>query len=189
VVLDPIGAGATAIRRSAVKTLLANGYFDVIKGNKGEILTLFGAVVHQKGVDSGLSSLNASEKADLVRDLAEREKNVVVMTGAVDYISDGLRTYAVSNGHEYLGKITGSGCVLGTIISAALAVYTEDKLLPTLVGLLLLGFAAEKAAVREDVKGPGSFTPALIDTLYLICKATSPGDTQWLESAKVEKVI
>ncbi|TVY30828.1 putative thiamine biosynthetic bifunctional enzyme [Lachnellula hyalina] len=188
VVLDPVGGGATAIRRAAVKTLLAAGYFDVIKGNEGEIKTVFGAVVQQKGVDSGASTLSDLEKATLVRDLAARERNVVVMTGATDFVSDGLRTYAIKNGHELLGRITGSGCVLGTTISLMLAVCREDKLLAAVAGLLHYEIAAEIAAEREDVKGPGTFVPALIDELYNVQKSTSGGDIWWLKRAKVEAV-
>jgi thiamine-phosphate diphosphorylase/hydroxyethylthiazole kinase len=188
VVFDPVGGGATAVRRNAVKTLLAAGYFDVIKGNEGEIKTVFGTVVQQKGVDSGPSTLSDLEKATLVRDLASRERNVVVMTGATDYISDGERTFAIKNGHELLGRITGSGCVLGTTISLMLAVSRTDKLLAALAGLLHYEIAAEIAAEREDVKGPGTFIPALIDELYNIQKATQANDTTWIERAKVEAV-
>jgi thiamine-phosphate diphosphorylase/hydroxyethylthiazole kinase len=188
VVFDPVGAGATAVRRSAVKTLLAAGYFDVIKGNEGEIRTVFGSAVQQKGVDSGTSTLKNTQKAALVKDLAARERNVVVMTGAIDFVSDGERTFAVSNGHELLGKITGSGCVLGTIISLTLAVGREDKLLAALAGLLHFEIAAEIAATREDVKGPGTFVPALIDELYNIHRATSEGDLNWLQRARVEAI-
>lgn len=188
VVFDPVGGGATSVRRSAVKQLLTAGYFDVIKGNEGEISTVFGSVVQQRGVDSGVSTSSHLDKATLVRDLAIRERNVVVMTGAVDYLSDGERTYAVSNGHELLGRITGSGCVLGTTISIMLAVQKADKLLAALAGLLHYEIAAEVAAGRGDVKGPGSFVPALIDELYNLQKATSGGDVTWLEKAKVELV-
>jgi thiamine-phosphate diphosphorylase/hydroxyethylthiazole kinase len=188
VVFDPVGGGATAVRRSAVKTLMAAGYFDVIKGNEGEIKTVFGRVLQQRGVDSGASTLTDLEKATLVRDLAERERNVVVMTGATDFVSDGDRTFAVANGHELLGRITGSGCVLGTIISLMLAVCRRDKLLATIAGLLHYEIAAEIAATREDVKGPGTFVPALIDELYNIQKATSSGNTEWLDKAKVKAV-
>lgn len=188
VVFDPVGGGATAVRRGAVKTLLAAGYFDVIKGNEGEIKTVFGTVVQQRGVDSGISTSTDLEKATLVRDLAARERNVVVMTGATDFISDGERTFAVSNGHKLLGKITGSGCVLGTTISLMLAVWREDKLLAALAGLLHYEIAAEIAAMREDVKGPGTFVPALIDELYNLQKATSRGDVGWLNKAKVKTV-
>ncbi len=188
VVFDPVGAGATAVRRAAVKTLLAAGYFDVIKGNEGEIRTVFGSAIQQKGVDSGASNLNNTQKAAVVKDLAARERNVVVMTGAIDFVSDGERTFAVSNGHELLGKITGSGCVLGTIISLTLAVSRGDKLLAALAGLLHFEIAAEIAAAREDVKGPGTFVPALIDELYNIHKAASRGDLMWLQRARVETV-
>jgi thiamine-phosphate diphosphorylase/hydroxyethylthiazole kinase len=178
VVFDPVGAGATATRRSAVKTLMAGGYFDVIKGNEGELKTVFGSLVQQRGVDSGASTLNDIEKAALVKSLAARERNVVVMTGATDFISDGLRTFSVKNGHPLLGRITGSGCVLGTTISLMLAVSRSDKLLAAIAGLLHYEIAAEVAAAREDVKGPGTFVPALIDELYNF-------DPAWLKRAKI----
>ncbi|ESZ92662.1 hydroxyethylthiazole kinase [Sclerotinia borealis F-4128] len=189
VVLDPVGCGATAVRRSAVKTLLADGYFDVIKGNEGEIRTVSGSLIQQRGVDSGASTLSPMEKAILVRDLATRERNVVLMTGAIDILSDGERTLAVSNGHEILGRITGSGCVLGTIISATLAVNRGDKLLAVLSALLHFEIAAEMAAVRDDVRGPGTFVPALIDELYALQMANSQGDFRWLENARVEVIV
>ncbi|TAQ90905.1 hypothetical protein B7494_g757 [Chlorociboria aeruginascens] len=175
VVLDPVGAGATAVRRSAVKKLMADGYFDVIKGNEGEIKAVAGSVTEQqqRGVDSGTSTLTFSQKAALARDLAARERNIVVMTGAVDFLSNGRHTFAISNGHELLGRITGSGCVLGTTISIMLAASRGDKLLAVIAGLLHYEIAAEIAACREDVKGPGTFVPALIDELYNLQKATS----------------
>lgn len=189
IVLDPVGCGATAVRRSAVKSLLANGYFDVIKGNEGEIKTVSGSLIQQRGVDSGSSTSSLVEKATIVRDLALRERNVVLMTGVVDILSDGVRTLAISNGHEILGRITGSGCVLGTVISAMLAVSRGDKLLAVLSALLHYEIAAEIAALRDDVRGPGTFVPALIDELYVIQKANSQGDLRWLEKARVETIV
>ncbi|KAH8591731.1 Hydroxyethylthiazole kinase family-domain-containing protein [Bisporella sp. PMI_857] len=188
VVFDPVGGGATTVRRSAIKTLLSSGYFDVIKGNEGEIKAVFGSEVQQKGVDSGPSTLSDGEKATLVRDLSIRERNVVLMTGAKDFVSDGIRTYVISNGHELLGNITGSGCVLGTIISITLAASREDKLAAVVAALLHYEIAAEMAAARENVRGPGTFVPALIDELYNIQRLTTAGDIKWLEKAKVESV-
>lgn len=189
VIFDPVGAGATGIRKAAVKTLMAGGYFDLIKGNEGEIKTVFGEIgTQQRGVDSGVSTLDALGKATLVRDLAARERNVVIMTGVIDYVSDGKRTFAIKNGHGLLGRITGSGCVLGTTLSAMLAVNREDKVIAAIAGLLHYEIAAEVAAEREDVKGPGTFVPALIDELYKIHSATLKNDLHWLSRAKVEAV-
>lgn len=189
VVLDPVGAAATVVRKSALKSLMAGGYFDVIKGNEGEIRQVYGQVnVQQRGVDSGASTLDALAKATLVRDLAAREHNVVLMTGATDYVSDGRRTFAIRNGHEYLGRITGSGCVLGTTISAMLAVHRGDKLLATIAGVLHYEIAAELAARRPDVKGPGTFVPALIDELDHIRGWATDGELSWFDHAKVERI-
>ncbi|KAK2054386.1 hydroxyethylthiazole kinase [Colletotrichum caudatum] len=189
VVLDPVGAGATSVRRAAVQTILAGGYLDLIKGNEGEIATVYGqaAPEQQKGVDSS-STLSHAQKARLVRDLARRERNVVLMTGATDYVSDGGRTFAVENGHELLGQVTGTGCVLGTAVSAALAAWEDDRLVAVLAGLLHFEIAAERAAVRGDVQGPGTFVPAFIDELARIRRQTVDGDSNWLSGAKVKAV-
>lgn len=189
VLFDPVGAGATAVRRHSVKTLMENGYFDLIKGNENEITTVLGeSVVQQKGVDTGASTTNESAKVQLVKRLAARERNVVLMTGKTDYLSDGERTYAIGNGHGYLGNITGSGCTLGTTIASFLAVHREDKLLAALAGILMYEIAAEHAGRREDVKGPGTFVPAFLDQLYRIAQSTSEDDAEWLQAARVEKL-
>ena len=166
VLFDPVGAGATAVRRQSVKLLMGSGYFDLIKGNENEIATVLGeSMVQQKGVDTGASTTDESAKVLLVKKLAARERNVILMTGKTDYLSDGERTYAIKNGHHYLGNITGSGCTLGTTIAAFLAVYREDKLLAALAGILMYEIAAEQAGKREAVKGPGTFVPAFLERI------------------------
>ncbi|KAK7544634.1 Hydroxyethylthiazole kinase family-domain-containing protein [Phyllosticta citribraziliensis] len=190
VVFDPVGAGATTQRRTAVRTLLAGGYFDLIKGNENEIRTVAGTAgdIQQRGVDSGASAMGLRERAALVRDLARRERNLVLMTGATDVLSDGELTLAIGNGHEYLGAITGSGCTLGTTVAAFLVAGKEQKIVAALAGVLLFEIAAERAAKREDVRGPGTFVPAFLDELYAIRKETLEGNPTWLEAAKVATV-
>ncbi|MCJ1478194.1 hypothetical protein MMC13_006870 [Lambiella insularis] len=190
VLFDPVGAGGSRLRRDAVQKLMAGGYFDVIKGNEAEIMVVLGgpAKISQKGVDSGKSHTSEMDKARAVKKLATRERNVVVMTGAVDCISDGERTLLVRNGHPLLGMITGCGCTLGSTISAFTAVEKEDKVLAALAGLLLFEIAAEQAARQPEVRGPGTFVPAFIDALSRIAKQSEEGDGVWLAAAKVEAV-
>lgn len=189
VLLDPVGAGATAQRREGVKALMAGGYFDLIKGNEGEIRTVSGAQgVKQHGVDSGASQLALEDRVKLVKGTAARERNIILMTGATDVISDGERTFAISNGHGYLGEITGSGCTLGTTIASVMAVEREDKLLAAVTGILMYEIAAERAAAREDVKGPGTFVPAFIDELYHIRQHSVSEDGAWAQKAKIESL-
>lgn len=180
-------AGATSVRRQAVKTLLSSGHFTIIKGNEGEIQTVWGSTITQRGVDS-TSSLSLSQKASLVRALAARQRNVILMTGVSDILSDGTRTFRVDNGHPYLGMVTGTGCTLGTTVSAMAAAWRQDPLLAAVAGTVMFGVAAEMAAGRNEVRGPGTFVPAFLDELYLIRKATAEGDLRWLTMAKVKLV-
>lgn len=187
VLFDPVGAGATQQRREGVKVLMNAGYFDVIKGNEGEIRTVSGASgVRQHGVDSGASQLSLEQRIELVRDTATREHNVILMTGSTDIVSDGTRTILIRNGHTLLGDITGSGCTLGTTIASVLAVYRDDKLLAALAGILLYEIAAEHAVLKAQ--GPGSFVPAFIDELYRLRELCKREDGTWLEAAKIEIV-
>lgn len=189
ILLDPVGAGATASRRQGTAALLASGYFSVIKGNENEIRTVSGATgFTQHGVDSGASSLSISQKINLVRETASKHRNVVLLTGETDVVSDGKRTFTIANGHSLLGEITGSGCTLGTTIAAFLAVEREDKLLATVAAVLMYEIAAERAAAGERVRGPGSFVPAFIDELYAIRQESVAGDGKWAQAAKIEVV-
>jgi thiamine-phosphate diphosphorylase/hydroxyethylthiazole kinase len=116
---------------------------------------------------------------------ATRERNVIIMTGATDFVSDGKHTFAVKNCHDYLSEITGSGCALGTTISAMLAVHRQDRLVASIAGMLHFEIAAEIAAEREDVQGPGTFVP---DELRNIRIETMGRRLSWLRRAKVEAI-
>ena len=189
VLFDPVGAGATSLRRETIKRLMAGGYFDVIKGNESEIRVVFGDNGgQQRGVDSGDSAATHEEKANLTAKLARRERNVVIMTGKTDYLSDGDRTFAVSNGHRYLGQVTGTGCTLGTVTASFLAVEREDRLLAALSSLLMFEIAAEIASERPTVLGPGTFVPAFIDSLANIALRSKDKETTWVGRAKVESL-
>lgn len=190
-------AGATAVRRAAVRSILESGYIDVIKGNESEIKTVFAtggddnssSAEGQRGVDSS-STLSEAEKARLVRALAAREQAVVVMTGKTDIVSDGSRVVAVRNGHPYLGMITGTGCTLGTTISAMVAACPAggDRLAAVVAGILLFEIAAERAAAKTSVEGPGTFVPAFLDSLYRVRTGTAAGDVRWLDGESVSVV-
>ncbi|KAH9484936.1 putative thiamine biosynthetic bifunctional enzyme [Psilocybe cubensis] len=177
IVFDPVGVGASNFRKNTVKGLLNKWQASVIKGNAGELAALAGTdEVESKGVDSVGSGFK--NPAEFVRNLAKRERCVVVLTGPVDYISDGISTVCLENGHELLERITGSGCILGSIIASYCAASSQtdtntdnggmfrgDMFTAAIAGVLVLTVAAELAAKRHDVKGPGSFLPALIDEL------------------------
>jgi thiamine-phosphate diphosphorylase / hydroxyethylthiazole kinase len=184
IVFDPVGGGATSVRKEAVKKLMASGFFDVIKGNEGEIKTVFGASdAKQRGVDSGPSTSTIEEKAKLVAELARREKNVILMTGSTDFLSDGTRTATISNGTPFLGQITGSGCALGSTIASYVSAHREDKFLAALAAILHYEIAAERASAHQNVRGPGTFVPAFFDELNLIKQESMNVKGDWCSAA------
>ncbi len=48
--------------------------------------------------------------------------------------------------------------------------------------------AAQHAALRDDVRGPGTFVPAFLDELYDISQNTAAGKNGWLSAARVREV-
>ncbi|KAI6308541.1 hypothetical protein MCOR29_009263 [Pyricularia oryzae] len=200
VVLDPVGAGATTIRREAVKTILSAGHTSVIKGNEGEIAAVLASTTpfsngdpgpQQRGVDSVSTLPDDEARARLAARLAAQQRgSIVVMTGPTDIVSDGERTFAiVQHGDPILGRVTGTGCCLGTVISAMLCSGTSgstDKLVAVVAGILLYEIAAEVAAGR--CQGPGSFVPAFIDALDELRRAAAGGDVKWMSHAKIVKM-
>lgn len=77
VVFDPVGGGATEVRRNAINELMAGSYFDLIKGNESELKQIYGrSPGKQVGVDSGPSTLSTKEKASMVQEIARRESTL-----------------------------------------------------------------------------------------------------------------
>jgi len=180
VVFDPVGVGATGFRKTVANELLNAWQATVIKGNAGEIATLLGTgEVQSRGVDS--VGTGFADPSAAVRTLANRERCIVVMTGQSDYVSDGKTVVRLDNGHELLGKITGSGCMVGTAVATfcgATSVEAQSKgedagklvqgdmFSAAVAAVLAVTVAAEFAAESERVKGPASFLAQLIDELY-----------------------
>jgi hydroxyethylthiazole kinase len=71
---------------------------------------------------------------------------------------------AVSNGHELLGTVSGTGCMSTAITGAFLATKPDQPLEAAAEALVAFGVAGEDAA--RDAKGPGTFHALLYDALY-----------------------
>ena len=160
VVLDPVGAGATTYRTDTAKRILDEVDVTVLRGNAGEVATLVGVEAEVRGVES----IGAGgEPAELAREAARRLGLVASVTGAIDYVSDGESVLAVSNGHELLGAVSGTGCMSSAITGCFLAARPEEPLEAAAEALAAFGLAGEDAAV--EARGPGSFHVGLYDAL------------------------
>ncbi|CDQ18618.1 hydroxyethylthiazole kinase [Halobacillus karajensis] len=160
VVLDPVGAPATTYRSEVCRKILDEVQPTVIKGNAGELAHLVGMEVETKGVDS----TGKGDLISIVKEVSEEYGTGAVCTGEKDVGCIEGDVFINETGHPLLGQITGSGCLLGSLLAAGLSVAgdTSDKILAT---LNYYGQAAERAASRPDVEGPGTFLPRFIDSL------------------------
>jgi hydroxyethylthiazole kinase len=92
------------------------------------------------------------------------------VTGPVDHVSDGQRVAAISNGHELLGAVTGTGCMSTSITGAFLAATPDGPFEAAVEALVAFGAAGEDAAT--DARGPGTFHAGLYDALAALDPGT-----------------
>ena len=173
VVLDPVGAGATSYRTSTARRILDEVRVAVLRGNQGEVATLVGLDAEVRGVES---IEIGGEPADIARAAARNLGIVVSVTGRVDHVSDGENLLSVTNGHELLTTVTGTGCMASAITGCFLAVKRDAPLDSAGEALAAFGVAAEHAA--RGAHGPGSFHVGLYDALAALEPETLDAQTK-----------
>jgi hydroxyethylthiazole kinase len=176
VILDPVGAGATAYRTETAKRIISEIKLAVIRGNLSEIKTLYGIEAKTKGVDASESvSACGNEFTDvkeMARAFANKLNTVVAITGAVDIITDGKTTYTVENGHKIMSKVTGTGCMCTSLIGTFLGAG-NNNLLAALSGVVAMGMAGEIAyeGLDKNQGGIGSLKVKILDAIYNLSEA------------------
>ncbi|WP_152656042.1 hydroxyethylthiazole kinase [Oceanobacillus sp. CFH 90083] len=170
VVLDPVGMAATPFRKMVVEKILNEVRPTIIKGNAGEIASFVDADIQTRGVDSvGKGNLDEiAEKA------GKKLNSAIVITGKTDVIYAENKLIYNQTGHPLLASITGSGCLLGSVVAACLTTsYSVPEQLSS--ALSFYGLAAERAAEQPHVHGPGTFLPSFIDALSFTPKQLNGG--------------
>lgn len=178
VVFDPVGAGATAYRTETASKILKEIRVSVVRGNAAEIANVIGESWAIKGVDAGPQA--GGDVIHLAVKAAVQLQTIVVITGKEDIITDGRRGYVIAGGHPILTKVTGTGCLLTSVIGAFAAVE-PDLLLAGAAALSYYGAAAQLAAERRGGEGPGSFQIEFLNQLALV----SASDVERLGSVRV----
>lgn len=159
--LDPVAVGALTLRTVFCKQLLAQSPA-VVRGNASEILSL----AQQAAGGCGVDSLHSAEAAlQAAQQLAKAFDTCVVVTGEVDYVTDGQRTWAITGGSPLMTRVVGTGCALSAVV-AAFACLPGDRLINIACACRVMALAGEKAA--QDADGPGSFAPAFLDALWTL---------------------
>ncbi|MBE6508814.1 MAG: hydroxyethylthiazole kinase [Methanobrevibacter sp.] len=176
IVLDPVGVGVTDLRNKTTLNLIENYKITAIRGNISEIKAiakLVGVIDENntaKGVDVNIDDIiteeNLNANGELIKELAKKLDTTILASGPIDILSDGETTIAIDNGDDMMPLITGSGCMLSSIVGSCIG--GSAPLEGSLVAILAMNIAGEKARAKVDEKdeGTGSFRAYLIDYLY-----------------------
>lgn len=171
VLLDPVGAGASALRTDTAVQLLEEIKFDVIRGNISEIKTLALGSGTTKGVDADVADAVTEENLDsavaFAKDFAKKMECIVAITGAIDLVSDGEKCYVIRNGRPEMGKITGTGCQLSGMMTAFVVANPDEKLEAAAAAVCTMGLAGEIGFSRmQDGDGNSTYRNRIIDAIY-----------------------
>ncbi|NWN87376.1 MAG: hydroxyethylthiazole kinase [Micrococcaceae bacterium] len=156
-VLDPTAVGVAPVRTKLAKQLIADGP-TVIRGNPSEILALDGSA-SGRGADATHTSAQAHDTASR---LAVTTGSTISVSGDTDLIVSSRQQASFAGGTRLLPRITGTGCLLGALTAACLAVE-PSPVTAAHVAASWLGTAGEMAAVRSS--RPGTFKIHLLDAL------------------------
>ena len=183
VILDPVGVTASRFRRQTAIDIIRKTSPSVIRGNEAEIRALNQELRgHEAGNTCGVDSEtfgtieSRMETACSLRDLTGA---VVVMTGVEDVVAGKEKKFIVRNGHPWMARITGSGCMLDGLMGAFCGLYgepgqaglTEEAAVTALSAHGLCGeLAAAETAKRGG--GTGTFRMYLLDKMSLLDDGT-----------------
>lgn len=165
IVLDPVGAGATAYRTRTARELIRAVPPEIIRGNASEIMALLETDTKTKGVDSTASSDAA---VALGRQLHAESGAAVCISGETDYTIGRAGVIRGKNGHILMTRVTGLGCTASALCGAFAAVE-PDPAVAAAEAMAVMGIAGELAFAKSA--GPGSLQLHFLDALYNLSAA------------------
>lgn len=168
VILDPVGIGASTWRLTSIQNLLKQVHPDILRVNLGEAKALLG----QTGTEHGVDSFDTLQSADdCAMELARTFQTTVLLSGAEDLVTDGIRLKQISGGSPMTRAVTGAGCMLSVLCGAFASIQPDA---PYTAACQASSFwkACAKAA-STHAPGPASFRIALFDAAYQISSSRS----------------
>lgn len=171
IVFDPVGAGASPFRRQAAGELLREIPFTLIRGNYSEIKALARASGRENGVDAApadkITEKNLEEAIIFASRFARETQIITAVTGAIDIVTDGIRTFCIRNGHPMMNQVTGTGCQLSALAAAFLAANPAHPLEAAAAAVMAMGLCGEMARERlTPPEGSGTYRTYIIDAVY-----------------------
>lgn len=160
-ILDPVAVGGLTFRSQFCQQIIQRKPA-AIRGNASEIIALAGLSGGGRGVDSTDSAASALPAAQR---LARETGAIVVITGEVDYVTNGERIRTVTGGSILMTRVVGTGCALSAVVAACCAL-PGDRLDNIAAGCGFMKQAGLLAAGQS--LGLGSFAVGLLDALSVM---------------------
>ena len=153
VVLDPVAAGNTALRRQESARLLSGVKFAAIRGNASEIRALARGELTGSGVD----------------------------VSGEDAVTDGEQTVRLRNGCATMARSTGSGCMLTSMLGAFCGADRSHPFEATCAAIAAMGVAGDLAEERRLQNGTGNatFRTDLIDAVFNLTEEQLNGGVRY----------
>ena len=169
VVLDPVGVGASRLRRETAARLLQEVRFSVIRGNISEIRALAEGS-GCPGVDADaaqqVTEENLTEALDFAGRFARHTGAVVAVSGALDLVCDGSSARVIRNGRQEMSLVTGTGCQLSALVGAFAAANRVGTLDAVAAAVAMMGLAGELGWERmAPGDGNASYRSRIIDAV------------------------
>lgn len=183
VLLDPVGAGASTLRTNTALKLLEEIHFTVIKGNISEIKTLAAHQGYTHGVDANENDIvnqnNLEDNIQFVKAYAKKMNAIIVVTGAIDLVSDDKQCYVIYNGEKEMSHITGTGCQLSGLITSYIS-SNDDQLKACAAAVCQMGLAGEIAKSHlATFEGNATYRNRIIDAIYHMTGKELEGGAQY----------
>ncbi len=204
VILDPVGMGVSMFRTDAIRSILREVRVQVIRGNNSEIRRLADScgikdaelssalshsevnITSQKGVDvSFLDEITEDrlEKSIMIaKKLAISSGAIIVATGAIDIITDGVWVSLIRNGSAMLKQVSGSGCMLSSLIGAYCGANPNMCYEACVAAVGAMGLCGESAYERMLYRQEGSASLLI----YLLDYMSQLDGDRLMEGIKLE---
>ncbi|MDO5725309.1 MAG: hydroxyethylthiazole kinase [Tissierellia bacterium] len=172
IILDPVACGTTTLRRESIERLLKEVNFSVIRGNASEIRYIAGKNTDSCGVDVHESDKVTEENLEdymlMAQELSKKLNSVIVITGKIDIIASSEYVALVDRGSKTMATITGSGCMLTSLIGALCGAYSDEIFLSTWIAVYMMAKAGDIAEAKriENKTGNSTFRNDLIDAVF-----------------------
>lgn len=165
-VVDLVGVAATELRYQLALELEANQP-QVIKGNISEMRRFLSLKSAGRGVDAAASDQEEAALQELAEGMAKRAAKTGICylaTGEKDLLVTPQQIFILENGVPQLDRFTGTGDIVGSIITALLGTGI-DGLLASFAAVSYFNCCGEQAG---NIKGLAAFRQETLNQLSLL---------------------